>query len=70
MCTCAVHCPENPYHESACCHQLDCDCVCHGLFKVEYLDHQGRERFARFKTESQALIFADRNMGLLKTCEE
>src|SRR5262249_45624941 len=28
MCTCAVHCPRSPYHESACCTK-DCNCWCH-----------------------------------------
>lgn len=29
MCCCAVHCPENTYHEKACCDAVWCDCWCH-----------------------------------------
>jgi len=28
ICTCAVHCPDGPYHESACC-RARCECWCH-----------------------------------------
>lgn len=29
MCTCAMHCVESPYHETACCQKVKCDCWCH-----------------------------------------
>lgn len=65
ICTCAMHCPESGYHERACCSRLDCDCWCHGLFRVDYKDRDGRERFQRFHHECDAATFADRNSGLL-----
>lgn len=39
MCTCAVHCTLNAYHEKACCEQSACDCWCHGEIKL-FLDDE------------------------------
>lgn len=62
MCTCAVHCPERPYHERACCDQLDCDCWCHGPIRVEFTDREGRKRFSRFHSKEKADEFASNAM--------
>ena len=35
MCICAVHCPESPYHEKACCDLIWCECWCHDEGKNE-----------------------------------
>lgn len=36
ICTCAIHCPQSPYHESACCRRQDCDCWCHQVVRREH----------------------------------
>lgn len=31
ICTCAIHCPQSPHHEYACCRSDNCDCWCHQI---------------------------------------
>ena len=38
ICTCAMHCPESPYHERACCGQLFCDCWCHEMRRRQRIE--------------------------------
>jgi hypothetical protein len=37
MCSCAVHCTLNAYHDKGCCDAGACQCSCHGDIKL-YLD--------------------------------
>jgi len=51
MCTCAVHCTLNTYHESACCERGACDCWCHGEIKL-YMDDERQTPEGWFRTHT------------------
>lgn len=36
ICTCAMHCPQSPHHEYACCRSQTCDCWCHQIVNREH----------------------------------
>lgn len=65
ICNCAQHCPDSPYHDASCCGTLDCQCWCHGRWKVDYM-RNGRERTASFHEQESAMRFADMHMGLVR----
>lgn len=49
MCTCAVHCTLNTYHESTCCSGKACPCWCHGNIKL-FLDDERQTPEGWFRT--------------------
>lgn len=58
MCTCAVHCTFNTYHEKACCEAPACRCFCHGDI-ILYMDdvRETPEGWFRTYTVEQTLYW-------------